>query len=140
MFCREQVAGFRSRADELKRAGVGLTFIGCGTASMAEDFATFMQLEPDAVWTDPSRQTYAHLGFTRGWLSVLDGAVLRAGVRAMARGFRQGRTQGDPVQQGGVLVVKQGGDVVYAYASVTAGDHPPVDEVVSAALALQVKR
>lgn len=134
MFCREQVAGFRSRADELKRAGVKLFFIGNGTATMAKDFHQFMEIPELPVWTDPKRQTYAHLGFKRGWLSVLDGAVFKYGLRAMQAGFRQGRTQGDPVQQGGVLVVKRGGAVVYGYASAQAGDHPPIDEVIAKAL------
>jgi len=134
MFCREQVAGFRSRANELERAGVKLVFIGNGTATMAKDFQDFMELGDVPVWTDPKRQTYRHLGFKRGWLSVLDGAALKYSLRALANGFRQGRTQGDPIQQGGVLVVKRGGEVVYGYASAVAGDHPPIDDVVAQAL------
>lgn len=131
MFCREQVAGFRSRAAELKAAGVKLFFIGNGTPAMAKDFHEFMGLADLPVWTDPRRQTYAHLGFKRGWWSVLDPRVWRFGARARAAGFKQGRTAGDPVQQGGVLVVKRGGEVVYGYASETAGDHPPIDTVIA---------
>lgn len=134
MFCREQVAGFRSRAAELKAAGVKLFFIGNGTPLMAKDFQEYMEIPQLPVWTDPKRQTYAHLGFKRGVLSVLDGALLKYARRALKAGFTQGRTQGDPVQQGGVLVVKRGGEVVYGYASATAGDHPPLDEVITKAL------
>lgn len=134
MFCREQVAGFRSRAATLEAAGVNLVFIGNGTAEMARDFQAFMEIPHLTVWTDPRRQTYRHLGFKRGWRSVLDGAALRYSLRAMRAGFRQGKTQGDPIQQGGVLVVKQGGELVYGYASASAGDHPPTDEVVARAL------
>lgn len=135
MFCREQVAGFRSRAAELKHAGVKLVFIGNGTPLMAKDFQVFMEAPELPVWTDPKRQTYRHLGFKRGLLSVLDLSLLSYAKRALGAGFRQGKTQGDPVQQGGVLVVKRGGELVYGYASATAGDHPPVDEVVAKALA-----
>lgn len=134
MFCREQVAGFRSRAADLKRAGVKLIFIGNGTAAMASDFQAFMNLADVPVWTDPKRQTYAHLGFKRGWASVLDPAAVRYALRALKAGFRQGRTQGDPIQQGGVLVVKKGGAVEYGFASASAGDHPPVELVVEHAL------
>lgn len=134
MFCREQVAGFRSRAAELKQAGVTLAFIGNGTAPMAKDFQAFMEIPELPVWTDPKRQTYAHLGFKRGWASVFDLASIKYSLRAMAAGFRQGRTKGDPIQQGGVLVVRRGGAVEYAYASAVAGDHPPVDEVIRHAL------
>ncbi len=132
MFCREQVAGFRSRNAELKALGVKLVFIGSGTPAMAADFREFMQLDVP-VWTDPRRQTYAHLGFKRGVGSVASAEVLRAGLRAMSAGFRQGRTQGDAMQQGGVLVVKRGGEPVYAFASTTAGHHPPLDLVLEQA-------
>lgn len=130
MFCREQVAEFRSRAAELKAAGVKLVFIGNGTPLMAKDFQAFMNVPELPVWTDPRRQTYAHLGFKRGWGTVFDSAALKYAVRAMKAGFRQGKTQGDPFQQGGVLVVKQGGAVEYGYASATAGDHPPIETVM----------
>lgn len=134
MFCREQVAGFRSRAAELKRAGVTLGFIGNGTADMAKDFQAYMEIPELPVWTDPKRQTYAFLGFKRGWGSVLGLDALTYSVRALREGFRQGRTKGDPLQQGGVLVVRRGGAVEYGYASAVAGDHPPIDEVIRHAL------
>jgi len=101
---------------------------------MAKDFQDFMQLEAQQVWTDPKRKTYAHLGFKRGWLSVLNVATIRSSLRAMQAGFRQGKTQGDPIQEGGVLVVKRGGELIYGYASAVAGDHPPIDEVMTKAL------
>lgn len=134
MFCREQVAGFRSRADELKRAGVKLLFIGNGLPMMAQDFQEYMQLDAQQVWTDPKRRTFAHLDFAHGWRSVLNLSTIRSSLRAMRAGFRQGKTQGDPIQQGGVLVVKRGGEVVYGYASAVAGDHPPIDVVMAKAL------
>jgi hypothetical protein len=54
-------------------------------------------------------------------------------LRATKAGFRQGKTQGDPWQQGGVLVVRRGGALEWGYASATAGDHPPLDAVFEAA-------
>jgi prostamide/prostaglandin F2alpha synthase len=127
------VAGFRSRADELKALGVGLYFVGNGTPAMASEFRDYMQMGALPVWTDPKRQTYAHLGFKRGWMTALSPAVWKYGARAAAAGFKQGKQAGDPIQQGGVLVVKRGGELVYGYASATAGDHPPIDEVMAKA-------
>ena len=49
-----------------------------------------------------------------------------------AAGFRQGRTQGDPWQLGGVLVVRPGGQVAYFHRSQNAGDHAPAGDVVRA--------
>jgi hypothetical protein len=132
MFCREQVAGFRSRTGELDALGVGLVFIGNGTPLMAADFREFLGLEVP-VWVDTRRETYRLLGFQRQPWMLFRPSLWANGLRAVRAGFRQGRTQGDPWQQGGVLVVRQGGAPVYAYASATAGDHPAVDLVLRSA-------
>lgn len=126
------MAGFRSRQDELKQLGVTLAFIGSGTPAMAEDFKASLGLDVP-VFTDPARRTYAQLGFRRGVLSTLSPRVLASAVRAWRAGFRQQKTQGDPVQQGGVLVLRRGGQAEYAFASEAAGHHPPLDEVLAAA-------
>ena len=69
-----------------------------------------------------------------GELDVQDatGAAVRVGS-AWAKGFRQGATQGDPWQQGGVLVVRAGGEAVLCFASEEAGDLAPTAEVMAAA-------
>jgi hypothetical protein len=126
------VAGFRSRQSELKDLGVTLAFIGNGTPTMAEDFKTSLGLDVP-VFTDPSRRTYAQLGFKRGLLSATSPAVYLSAFRAWKAGFRQTKTMGDPLQQGGVVVVRAGGKPEYGFASETAGDHPPLDVVVDAA-------
>ena len=101
---------------------------------MAADFREQLQLEVP-VWVDPKRITYTHLGFKRSLASVLRPAVWRHGLRAFRSGFRQRATQGDPWQQGGVLVVRRGGALEYSFASATAGDHPPLDLVMKQARA-----
>ena len=126
------MAGFRSRQDELNSLGVTLAFIGNGTPAMLEDFKTSLGLDVP-VFTDPSRKTYAQLGFKRGLSTVFTPRVLASAVRAWRSGFRQKKTQGDPVQQGGVLVLREGGHAEYAFASEAAGHHPPIDEVLAAA-------
>lgn len=126
------MAGFRSRQDELKSLGVTLAFVGNGTPAMLEDFKTSLGLDVP-VFTDPSRRSYAQLGFRRGAFTVLSPRVLASAVRAWRAGFRQKKTQGDPVQQGGVLVLRRGGQAEYAFASEEAGHHPPIDEVIEAA-------
>jgi hypothetical protein len=123
------VAGFRSRNAELDGLGVGLTFIGSGNPIMAADFRDFMKLEVP-VWVDTRRESYRFLGFRHQPLMLFNPSLWANGLRAARAGFRQGRTQGDPWQQGGVLVVRRGGQPVYGHASATAGDHPPLDTVL----------
>ena len=134
MFCREQVAGFRSRKAELDQLGVGLFFVGSGNPMMAADFRDFLRLEVP-VWVDTRRETYRFLQFQRQTWMLLDTRLWANGLRATRAGFRQGKTQGDPWQQGGVLVVRRGGEPVYSHASATAGDHPPLDLVLAQARA-----
>ena len=51
-------------------------------------------------------------------------------LHARQKGFKQGRTQGDPWQQGGSLVIAPGGEVLYHYVSATPGDHAPPEELL----------
>ena len=108
---------------------MNLVFIGSGNALMARDFREQLGLEVP-VWVDPKRVTYAHLGFVHSVLSTFSPRVWLHAIHALRAGFRQKRTQGDPFQQGGVLVVKKGGEIEYGFASTTAGDHPAVELVM----------
>lgn len=122
------------RQPELNALNVGLVFVGSGNALMATDFRDELKLEVP-VWVDPKRVSYTFLGFKHSYSMLLNPQVWVNGARAFAAGFRQKRTQGDPWQQGGVLVVRQGGALEFGYASATAGDHPPIDTVMAHAKA-----
>ena len=117
------------RHEELKQLGINLVFIGSGNAAMASDFREQLALEVP-VWVDPKRITYTHLGFKNSLVSTLGPRVWAHAIRALRAGFQQTSTQGDPYQQGGVLVVRRGGAIQYGYVSQAAGDHPPMDAVM----------
>ncbi len=108
---------------------MNLVFVGSGNALMATDFREELALEVP-VWVDVGRVSYKHLGFKRSLATALAPAVWKHALRAMRAGFRQTKTMGDPWQQGGVLVVQQGGVVEFGFASAEAGDHPPLDLVM----------
>ena len=99
---------------------------------MADDFRAEMKLS-SPVWVDTKRLTYKALHFTRGLRTVLNASALLNGLRALSKGHRQHRTQGDPFLNGGVLVVRQGGECVYAWASQVSGDHPKTADVLEVA-------
>lgn len=40
---------------------------------------------------------------------------------------------GDGLTLGGVMVIKKGGEIIYAFPESTFGDHPPFDELLKAA-------
>lgn len=85
---------------------------------------------------DPDLRTYQLLGFLHAKFPVLiDLRGAPAAARALAKGILQGRTAGDPQQQGGVVVVAKGGTPTWFYASQYVGDMPSVAEVLEKARA-----
>lgn len=58
--------------------------------------------------------------------------TLRHGRRARKAGFRQSATRGDPVQNGGVVVFDEQGNVIYTHIEQETGDLADLDEVIAA--------
>lgn len=80
---------------------------------------------PGPVLTDPSLAAFQAAALRRGLATVMSvGSVVRT-VGALRRGFRQGATQGDALQQGGALVIARDGRIVYHHISSGPGDHVP---------------
>ena len=102
---------------------------------MADDFRSQQRIT-SPVWVDLKKVTYRHLAFTRGKDQVLNARSALNAVRALAKGNFQGNSQGlDTVQNGGVLVVNQRGECVFAFLSEVAGDKPSTADVLEAARA-----
>lgn len=110
-----------------------MAVIGNGTPLMAQDFAERFHVQVP-LFTDPSRRSYEAAGWRRPMGSALLGlgTTLKASVRAMKGGFRQGKTQGDAFQLGGVLVVGTDGEVHFEHSDKAAGDHADIDAVLAA--------
>ena len=124
----------RPRAAEFEQAGAKLAVIGNGWPAMAKAFAEHVGYPASvAVLTDPSKKAYELAGLRRSaLLTLLNPASLLRFIRANLHGFRQGRTSGDPWQQGGALVVRPGGQVAFRYASWGPGDHASADTLLRA--------
>lgn len=131
MFCREQAVQLHRERDAIRRKGAELVFVGNGNRRFARGFVEQFAIEAP-VYVDPELVAYRALEFSRPVLGLLNPKVWVAGARALGRGARQGAIQGDAFQLGGVLVVRKDGTVAYRFASATAGDHPPVAEVLAA--------
>lgn len=125
------MAQLRQHLDRIRSAGAELVVIGSGTPEMARHFQ--QQQAPDVpVYVDEERVSYQAAGLKSGVLRTLSPVSAIRSLRALTGGFTQGAIQGDPWQQGGVLVVLPSGKVVYRYASDEPGDHPPVMEILNA--------
>jgi peroxiredoxin len=131
MFCREQAVQLHREKDRIHAAGAELVMVGNGNRHFAAGFVKDLGLTIP-LYVDTKRDAYKALGFKRSLTSLMTPTTLANAARALKSGFRQGKTQGDAVQLGGVLVVRPGGEVVFRYASDAPGDHPPVDKILAA--------
>ncbi|MBI5514724.1 MAG: AhpC/TSA family protein [Deltaproteobacteria bacterium] len=113
-------------------AGGELVVLGSGDARYARRFREDLGWQ-GRVLSDPGLGAFAAAGMKRSMVdTVLNPRVLGHAVRAFRAGARQGPTQGDSWQLGGVLVVSPTDELVWRYASREAGDHPPPAEVLAA--------
>jgi hypothetical protein len=117
--------------DEIRALGAELVVIGNGAPTFMDGFREATGWD-GPLYTDPSLAAYTAAGLARGVGTVLNGRAALAALGALRRGFRQGRTQGDAWQQGGVLVVTPAQEVRYARAAAHAGDHADPAEIVAA--------
>jgi hypothetical protein len=125
----------RSIAD-IHAAGAELVVIGSGAPMFIEGFRETTGYK-GPLYTDPSLAAYEAAELERGFFKTfsLGGAI--ASIGAARRGFRQGRTQGDATQQGGVVVVAPDGSVIYRHASRYPGDNAKPEDIVRALRARQ---
>ena len=117
------------RIDALRAAGAELYEFGNGSPSFIDGFRETTGYD-GPLYTDPSLAVYQAAGLKRGVATVLSPRAALAGISALRHGFRQGKTQGDAWQQGGVVVIEPGGDVVWTHVSDYAGDNAAPDEIL----------
>ena len=114
--------------------GARLVVIGQGTPAHAEHFRDTLDIDIP-IFVDERRDTYRAAGAKVATFNELLGPRVVAKGAAAARrdGVIQGKTVGHPAQLGGVIVVRRGGDIVYAHLADDASDNPPNSEVLEAA-------
>jgi peroxiredoxin len=131
MFCREQVAQLRDKAPAIRALGAEPAAVGNGKPHHAEAFQNEYKFDFPLL-VDPELRAYAAAGLRRGVFKSFNFESIANAFRALGRGFRQGRTKGDPWQQGGTFVITPSGDVLFSHVSKVAGDHPDLEDVLTA--------
>src|SRR5438045_1274464 len=116
MHCREHVVQLHRRIDDLHAAGAEVFVIGNGSPSFIDGFREETGWR-GAIYTDPSLEVYKAAGLKRGVLKTFNPSAAWRSIGTLRRGVKQGRTQGDPWQQGGVLVIAPSGEVRWSHAS-----------------------
>ena len=117
--------------DQLKAKGADVYVIGNGTPNFIEGFRDQTKYT-GPIYTDPSLAVYKAAELKRSAARTLDPRGLAGGVRAFFKGHRQGMTQGDAWQQGGVLVIAPDGTIKYQHASELPGDNATVAQIAAA--------
>lgn len=125
--------------DEIRAAGGELIVIGNGSPTFIDGFRETTGWD-GPLYTDPSLEAYKAAGLKRGVLTVLNPRSALAALGALREGFRQGRTQGDAWQQGGVVIVAPDGDVLWTQVSEHAGDNAGADEIIRALRSAPARR
>lgn len=131
MFCREHVVQLYREMARIRAAGAELVVIGSGTPNFIAGFREVTGFS-GPILSDPDLASYRAAGLRRSMWRNFTPAVVAYGVRALARGNMQGRTQGDAAQQGGVLVIVPPGRIIYQHISKAAGDNAAAAAVVGA--------
>ena len=117
--------------ESLRGAGLSLNVIGNGAPMFIAGFRETTGYE-GPLYTDPSLAVYRAAELRSGLRTVLTPGALGRTVGALRRGFRQGRTQGHALQQGGVLVVGRDGRVLWHHISSGPGDNATAAEIIAA--------
>ena len=116
--------------DKLAAKGATLNVIGNGSPSFIAGFREQTMFD-GPVYTDPSLAVFKAAELKRSLAATIDPRGILGGIRAFAAGHRQGRTQGDATQQGGVLVIRDG-QIVWHHASERPGDNASPEQILAA--------
>jgi peroxiredoxin len=130
-FCREWLSELEQHHEDIAGAGMQSVAVAMGETKHAERYCG--ELAPDVTCVlQEDADPYQTYGLTQGGAKELISLeVLKAGIRAYSKGHRQGKAMGDTRMLPGVFIVDARGKIRYAYYGKHAGDHPPMDELLT---------
>ena len=111
--------------DDIQRwqeKGIRVALVGNGTRAFAQAFREDFELDCP-IRVDEELVAYRAAGLRRGAEAILSRRFFGDALRATRSGARQSGVQGDAWQLGGAFVFQQGGDLLLAHRSESAGDH-----------------
>jgi hypothetical protein len=117
--------------ERIHRTGAELVVVGNGAPHFIAGFRDLTGYRGQ-LYTDPSLESYRAASLKHGVSTFFHPKVVFNAVRAISKGHLQGTTKGDPAQQGGTLVIRPPGRVIFHHVSQTAGDHAELDSIVAA--------
>ena len=111
----------RGAEQQLAERGAGLVYVGPVAPASAASFRQEHGLAAP-VLSDAAAESFAAAEMRRGLRPMLSLRAVANGLRALRAGFRQRKVEGDPWQQGGVLVFAADGALLAQQRDVGVGD------------------
>ncbi|MGM0417864.1 MAG: peroxiredoxin-like family protein [Thermodesulfobacteriota bacterium] len=118
--------------NELENKDILLVAIGSGNAEQAKKFKNKLDFKAD-IYIDPSLKSYKAFKLKRGLFRTLGPVSIYRGLKAMSKGFRQGKSAGDLWQQGGLFIITPENKIAFEHRNSTAGDQADLDLVLKVA-------
>jgi hypothetical protein len=125
--------------EQFRRSGVEVCIIGNGEPKHIPPFLGLTRW-PGPFYTDPTLAVFRAAHLRRGYVATFCPNTWYPTLKAWVCGGRQGCTQGDQTQQGGVVVVAPGGAVTWHHVSQFPGDNATTAQIVEAVQRLQMER
>lgn len=117
--------------ESIAALGAALFFVGNGDVQFAREFREALRLEAP-VYVDATRESYRALGMRHGIAVTIGSATSwQKTLRALRSGFHASAGQGDPWQNGGLLVVRPDGSIAFKHIDESAGDHASISDVLA---------
>jgi peroxiredoxin len=139
LFCREQLNDLRANAPAIEQAGLGLVVITPDRPDIVTAFAAGFH-PPFPILSDPRRVAYQAYGLTEGsGAQLLSPHIVARSLGALARGSRQGRSNGASTRQlPGAAIVDSTGTVVHYQRASDVADHLSAEQLIEIAERLGV--
>ncbi|KAL6458749.1 hypothetical protein MHYP_G00322210 [Metynnis hypsauchen] len=141
--CKEYVEDLSKIPQEaLMDAEVRLVVIGQSSFSHIEAFCSLTGYQHE-MYVDPERHIFKKLGMRRGEEFIetasksphVKSSMLTGSLKSMWRAMTSPAFdfQGDPLQQGGAIIVGPGSDVHFAHFDMNRLDHAPINQLLQLA-------
>ncbi|XP_017558236.1 peroxiredoxin-like 2C [Pygocentrus nattereri] len=141
--CKEYVEDLSKIPQEaLMDAEVRLVVIGQSSFSHIEAFCSLTGYQHE-IYVDPERHIFKKLGMRRGEEFTetaaksphVKSSMLMGSLKSMWRAMTSPAFdfQGDPLQQGGAIIVGPGSDVHFAHSDMNRFDHAPINQLLQLA-------
>lgn len=122
----------RDRYPEIQAAGADAAAIGMGWPAAAAAFKEEFDI-PFPLIVDHTKQTYRALEMQRGTLwDVVGPKVWLRFAKGLMGGHGVGKPKQDPLQMGGTIVVKPGGETPLVHRARSAEENVPLEDVLGA--------